>query len=200
MYIFFCSLTIHRGMLGVIGAEMSPPVLRSLAWVFRKIYRRLYSGIVINELGTESAKEIFARKGAATVLLPSHRSYIDFLIVSYILYSFNLPVPHIAAGDDFLNVLIVRWIFRHAGAFFMRRSFGSDDLYKDIFAEYLQRLLVDGYPVEFFIEGTRSRGGKMLQPKMGLLSMIADLIFDQPQDRSQVRNKYAPKFLAVLFL
>jgi hypothetical protein len=47
------------------------------------------------------------------VLIPSHRSYIDFLIVSYIFYSFQLPVPHIAAGDDFLNMLLVRWIFRH---------------------------------------------------------------------------------------
>jgi hypothetical protein len=116
---------------------------------------------------------------SSQVLIPSHRSYIDFLIVSYIFYSFQLPVPHIAAGDDFLNMLLVRWIFRHrcgppfalsaasclpfsplraqfthrfaflrrlrnSGAFFMRRSLGEDELYREIFTEYTQRLLLDG--------------------------------------------------------
>ena len=118
---------------------MTPTLLRSLAWVFRKIYRKLYSGVVINEIGLEATKEVFAKQNSAMVLLPSHRSYIDFLIMSYVLYSFALPVPHIAAGDDFLNVMLVRWVFRHSGAFFMRRTFGDDELYKHIFAEYTQR-------------------------------------------------------------
>jgi len=122
-----------------MGAEMTPTLLRSLAWVFRKIYRKLYSGVVINEIGLEATKEVFAKQNSAMVLLPSHRSYIDFLIMSYVLYSFALPVPHIAAGDDFLNVMLVRWVFRHSGAFFMRRTFGDDELYKHIFAEYTQR-------------------------------------------------------------
>ncbi|ELR24552.1 NADbinding domain 4 domain containing protein [Acanthamoeba castellanii str. Neff] len=172
-----------KNILEVMGAEASPAVLRSLAWAFRKIYRRLYSGVVINQVGLEAVKELFGttlkKEKSAVVLIPSHRSYIDFLIVSYIFYSFQLPVPHIAAGDDFLNMLLVRWIFRHSGAFFMRRSLGEDELYREIFTEYTQRLLLDGYPVEFFIEGTRSRSGKMIQPKMGLLSIITDPFFEE---------------------
>lgn len=93
-----------------------------------------------------------------------------------------------------------------SGAFFMRRSLGDDELYREIFTEYTQRLLLDGwarnlimsnfvsnlpifilyagYPVEFFIEGTRSRSGKMLQPKLGLLSIITDLFFEDNQKPS----------------
>ncbi|KAL6070816.1 Dihydroxyacetone phosphate acyltransferase [Balamuthia mandrillaris] len=166
-----------REILDTMGAEASPAIMRSLGWAFRKIYRRLYSGVVINEIGMEGAKKLFAQKGPM-VLIPTHRSYIDFLIVSYLFYSFDLPVPHIAAGDDFLNVTIVNWLFRHSGAFFMRRTFGGDELYRAIFTAYTQRLLLDGFPIEFFIEGTRSRSGKMLQPKLGLLSIITDTFFD----------------------
>jgi glycerol-3-phosphate O-acyltransferase len=87
--------------------------------------------------------------------MPTHRSYIDFLVVSFVCFQYRLPLPHIAAGDDFLNILIVNWcagrdhsdpsfllalfihfrIFRHSGAFFMRRSFGDDKLYRAIFTE-----------------------------------------------------------------
>jgi len=186
-----------KNILEVMGAEASPTVLRSLAWVFRKIYRRLYSGVVINQVGLEAIKDLFGnilkKEKSALVLVPSHRSYIDFLIVSYIFYSFQLPVPHIAAGDDFLNVLLVRWIFRRSGAFFMRRTLGDDELYREIFTEYTQRLLLDGYPIEFFVEGTRSRSGKMIHPRMGLLSIIADLFFENnpktPERRTPCSRK-----------
>jgi glycerol-3-phosphate O-acyltransferase len=71
-------------------------------------------------------------------------------------------------------MLLVRWLFRKSGAFFLRRSYadGSDILYATIFREYVQRILCDGQSLEFFIEGTRSRSGKMLHPKFGLLSII----------------------------
>jgi glycerone phosphate O-acyltransferase len=76
-----------------------------------------------------------------------------------------------------LGILLVRWLFRKSGAFFLRRSFlgSSDQLYSIIFREYVQRILTDGQSLEFFIEGTRSRSGKMLHPKMGLLSIITGM-------------------------
>lgn len=75
----------------------------------------------------------------------------------------------------------MRWIFRNSGAFFIRRSFldnsGSVDgyLYMKIFQLYVRTLLCDGQSLEFFLEGTRSRSGKMLHPKTGMLTTITDL-------------------------
>ena len=84
-----------------------------------------------------------------------------------------------AAGEDFLGILLVRWLFRHSGAFFIRRSFSGDELYSAVFDKYIEQLLVDGQSIEFFIEGTRSRSGKMLPPKMGLLSVVTQAFLDK---------------------
>ena len=102
------------------------------------------------------------------VLLPSHRSYLDFLLISYVFLHFNLRLPVIAAGQDFMEMAGVSAFLRRSGAFFMRRTFGSDQLYWSVFTEYVQQHLTRGYaPVEFFIEGTRSRTAKSLHPKLG---------------------------------
>ena len=102
------------------------------------------------------------------VLVPSHRSYLDFLLVSYVCFATDNPLPVIAAGADFLNMRVVGALFRNSGAIFMRRSFMSDPLYWVVFTEYIQTQLQYGdKTLEFFLEGTRSRTGKFLQPKLG---------------------------------
>ena len=103
-----------------------------------------------------------------TVLLPSHRSYLDFILVTYVFFHFNMRLPVIAAGQDFMEMAVVSSFLRRSGAFFMRRTFGSDLLYWSVFSEYVQQHLSTGYaPVEFFIEGTRSRTAKSYHPKLG---------------------------------
>jgi 1-acyl-sn-glycerol-3-phosphate acyltransferase len=103
------------------------------------------------------------------VLMPTHRSYVDFLALSFVLFSFNLPLPQIAAGEDFMNLGNVTQWLRSAGAFFIRRQFAGDPLYQAIARGYMGELLAGGQMVEFFVEGTRSRAGKQLVPKLGLL-------------------------------
>lgn len=76
-------------------------------------------------------------------------------------------------------MLIVRDLFRFSGAFFMRRRFESDGLYRAIFTEYVKNLICDGLTVEFFTEGTRSRAGKLLQPRMGMLSIVTEPFFER---------------------
>eukprot|EP01132_Coremiostelium_polycephalum_P000607 gene607-755_t len=147
-------------------------VVRVLGWFLRKVWRKIYQGIHVDEKGIELIRAAIQK--SPVVLVPTHRSYIDFLIISYIFFEYNLPLPHIAAGEDFLSIIIVRWFFRNAGAFFLRRSFHGDTLYWAIFSEYVQRLVIDNQPIEFFIEGKRSRTGKSLYPKMGMLSMICN--------------------------
>lgn len=109
-----------------------------------------------------------ATKKNPVVFIPSHRSYMDFLLVSFICFSTDIPLPFIAAAADFMNMRVVRTLFRNSGAFFMRRSFMSDPLYWVVFTEYIQNQLQFGdQPLEFFLEGTRSRTGKFLQPRLG---------------------------------
>lgn len=112
------------------------------------------------------------------IIVPTHKSYIDFLIVSFVLFAYDIPVPHIAAGEDFLGLSFVATLLRKGGAFFLRRTFRGDVLYNAIFTEYVQQLIGQGLPFEFFIEGTRSRSGKLLQPKLGLVSIINDKFFE----------------------
>ena len=105
------------------------------------------------------------------ILLPCHKSHMDYLLLSYLLYTHNLPVPHIAAGKN-LSFWPVGAMFRAAGAFYIRRSFRGAMLYSRVFAEYIHKLLEEGFNIEFFIEGTRSRTGKLIMPKLGLLSIL----------------------------
>jgi glycerol-3-phosphate O-acyltransferase len=104
------------------------------------------------------------------IYVPCHRSHMDYLLVSYFVYHNGLVPPHIAAGLN-LNLPIVGRFVRKGGAFFLRRSFRSQKLYSAVFHEYLARILSNGTSLEFFIEGTRSRTGRLLQPKAGMLSM-----------------------------
>ena len=90
-----------------------------------------------------------------------------------------MEVPHICSGEDFLNIIIVNNLLRASGAFFMRRTFKGDDLYKAIFQEYVTRLAMDNLNLEFFIEGTRSRTNKILAPKYGFLSILTKAYYKQ---------------------
>jgi glycerol-3-phosphate O-acyltransferase len=104
------------------------------------------------------------------IYVPCHRSHIDYLLVSYFLYHNGLVPPHIASGLN-LNLPIVGRLMRKGGVFFLRRSFHSQKLYSAVFHEYLARIQSNGTAIEYFIEGTRSRTGRLLQPKGGMLSM-----------------------------
>ena len=104
------------------------------------------------------------------IYVPCHRSHIDYLLVNYFVYHNGLVPPHIAAGVN-LNMPVAGHYMRKAGAFFIRRSFRSQQLYSAVFHEYLARILSNGTAIEYFVEGTRSRTGRLLQPKGGMLSM-----------------------------
>jgi glycerol-3-phosphate O-acyltransferase len=104
------------------------------------------------------------------IYVPCHRSHIDYLLVNYFVYHNGLVPPHIAAGVN-LNLPLAGHYMRKAGAFFIRRSFRSQQLYSAVFHEYLARILSNGTAIEYFVEGTRSRTGRLLQPKGGMLSM-----------------------------
>jgi glycerol-3-phosphate O-acyltransferase len=105
--------------------------------------------------------------GVTLVLIPTHRSHLDYLLLSYICFVYGLPMPHIAAGEN-LNLPGVGAFLQRSGAFFIRRSFRSDGLYKAIVGQYTQALVTHGHCLEFFIEGT----SVICSPQMLLLLFL----------------------------
>nr|Q0I2G8.1 RecName: Full=Glycerol-3-phosphate acyltransferase; Short=GPAT [Histophilus somni 129PT] len=141
---------------------------RFLGWLWNK----LYQGIDVQN--AERVRKL-ALEGHEIVYIPCHRSHIDYLLLSYVLYHQGLVPPHIAAGIN-LNFWPVGMMFRRGGAFFIRRTFKGNRLYSTIFREYLAELFHRGYSVEFFIEGGRSRTGRLLAPKTGMMSMTVQAL------------------------
>ena len=137
--------------------------------VLSRLWTTMYDDFVVDQAGMEKIREI-SRK-MPLVVVPCHRSHVDYLILSYILFKNGITLPLIAAGKN-MDFWPLGYFFRQSGAFFLRRSFQGNKLYSEVFASYVRQLLKEGIPLEFFIEGGRSRTGKMITPKYGMLSMI----------------------------
>ncbi|MCC6641371.1 MAG: 1-acyl-sn-glycerol-3-phosphate acyltransferase [Deltaproteobacteria bacterium] len=151
-----------------IAANMNSTFLAVLNAIVSGIFRRMFASIEVSGL----EKVAGYAKRHPLVLVPSHRSYFDFLILSVLFYSNHLVPPHIAAREN-MGFGPFGFIFRRGGAFFLRRSF-ADPLYKEIFRRYVGYLVKEGFTQEFFIEGGRSRTGKTLVPRLGMLSWDLD--------------------------
>ncbi|XP_072265460.1 dihydroxyacetone phosphate acyltransferase [Pyxicephalus adspersus] len=163
-------------ILDEMGQNLNLAAIRMFALTLSKIFKTLFQKVCVNEEGIQRLAQAIHEH--PVVLLPSHRSYIDFLMMSYVLYTYDLALPVIAAGMDFMSMKIVGELLRMSGAFFMRRTFRGNKLYWAVFAEYVKTMLRNGYaPVEFFVEGQRSRTCKTINPKFGLLSVIMEPFF-----------------------
>lgn len=161
------------GIVEEMAHRLQLSTIRFFAFALSKVFKTLFRSICVNEDGIQRLQQ--AIQEHPVVLLPSHRSYMDFLLMSYILYTYDLALPVIAAGMDFMGMKVVGEMLRMSGAFFIRRSFGGDKLYWAVFSEYVKTILKNGLaPVEFFLEGTRSRTSKSLTPKLGLLNIVMD--------------------------
>lgn len=115
------------------------------------------------------------KKKQSIVFLPCHRSHVDYVSLQLICYRLGLALPTVVSGDN-LNFPVVGSFLQHAGAMYIRRSFGDDILYTTVVQAYIDTLLQGGFNFECFIEGGRSRTGKLLAPKFGILSFILDSI------------------------
>ncbi|MBV2130911.1 glycerol-3-phosphate 1-O-acyltransferase PlsB [Arsukibacterium indicum] len=154
-------------LLQEIAADYRESTLRVGDRVLSWLWKKLYSGIKINN--ADMLRDL-AQKGHEIVYVPCHRSHMDYLLLSYVIYHQGLVPPHIAAGIN-LNFFPAGTIFRRGGAFFIRRSFSGNKLYSAVFREYLSQLFSKGYAVKYYSEGGRSRTGRLLQPKTGMLAM-----------------------------
>lgn len=159
--------------LDEIAAQYSPRAIRIFSTIVKWITGMMFEGLIVNMEVLNKVKTM-ARNGPL-VFVPCHKSHIDYLILSYTLYCNQMPCPHIAAGKN-LSFWPLGPIFRKGGAFFIRRTFKGAVLYSKVFSEYVYKLLEEGFNIEFFIEGGRSRTGKLLQPKLGFLSILLNAL------------------------
>ena len=154
-----------------IAADYRIGMIKTLAKVLDWIIGTMFDGVIIDQEGLDRLKTMSQR--GPVILLPCHKSHIDYLMISYIMFHNNMPCPHIVAGKN-LSFWPMGPIFRSSGAFFMRRTFKGQPLYAAVFAAYVNKLLQEGFNIEVFIEGGRSRTGKLLSPKTGLLSILLE--------------------------
>ena len=152
-----------------IASDFSYPVVRAGELVLKQLWNRIYDEVVVHH-GAELAA---TAPGKGLVYLPNHRSHVDYLLLSYFVNALGLAPPHIAAGEN-LDIPLVGPILRRGGAFFMRRSFKGEPLYAAVFREYLHAMLAKGFPIAYFVEGGRSRSGRTLSPKSGMLGMTVE--------------------------
>ncbi len=169
-----------------IAANISYTFIHVATRILTWLWNRIYDGIELNHI--DRLHEVAREK--EVVYVPCHRSHFDYLLLSYIVYNSGLHLPHIAAGIN-LNLPIVGGILRRGGAFFLRRTFKGNRLYAAVFDAYLNQIIKRGHSIEYFVEGGRSRTGRLLAPKGGMLVMTVN---------SFIKNRQRPiVFVPVYF-
>ena len=180
------ALLTARGYGEEIAANYSHAFVNFMEAFLRRLWTRLYDGVDFNHVDTLRA----VAREHEVVFVPCHRSHMDYLLLSYAIYVQGYAVPHIAAGIN-LDIPVVGRLLRKGGAFFIRRSFAGNALYTAVLMKYLGAIMARGHSIEYFIEGGRSRTGRLLQPKTGMLAMTV---------RSYLRDPRRPVvFLPVYF-
>lgn len=154
------------GYVNEIVSDYSASAVRFADMALTRLWTQLYDGVEVHNFST--VREL--AKDYEIIYTPCHRSHIDYLLLSYVIYKRGLMIPYIAAGDN-LNLPFVGQLLRGGGAFFIRRSFRGNALYTSVLKEYLYSILSRNTPIEYFIEGGRSRTGRLLPPKTGMLAM-----------------------------
>lgn len=164
------------GILEEMSQNLQLGFIRLLGFILTKVFKRLFRSIHVNQEGLDRLQQ--AIQETPVILMPNHRSYVDFLVLSYILFTYDLPLPVIAAGIPLLGMKMIGEILRRSGAFFIRRAIGSDKLYWAVLSEYVKTIVRKGYaPLEFYVEGLRSRTLKSLTPKLGMMHMVLEPYF-----------------------
>ena len=155
-----------QGYLNEIVADRSYITIQIFQRILRSFWNKFYSGINVH-FSAELKQLALTHE---LIYVPCHRSHIDYLLLSYVIHHEGLAIPYIAAGKN-LNMPVIGSVLRKSGAFFIRRSFKGNELYSTIMFEYVASQLSNGMPIEYFVEGGRSRTGRLLQPKPGMLAI-----------------------------
>jgi glycerol-3-phosphate O-acyltransferase len=160
-----------RKLVEEIHGDFSPQLVKTLTGIIEATFLKLYNGVELDI--PESMNLPRLRETHHIVLVPNHQSHADYVALTYILFK-NFELPVYVAGGINLNIFPIGKMFRKSGAFFIRRTFHDDTLYKLTFEGYISYLLQKNHMVEFFFEGGRTRTGKLMKPRYGLFQMLLE--------------------------
>ena len=180
------ALQTARGYAYEIAANYSHAFVVFMSGALGRLWNRLYDGVELANFSSLQSVD----EGSEIIYVPCHRSHMDYLLLSYVVYHKGFAVPHIAAGIN-LNMPVIGSLLRRGGAFFLRRSFGGNATYAAVFSRYLGTIMARGHSIEYFIEGGRSRTGRLLRPKTGMLAMTV---------RAYVRNPARPVVFVPIYI
>jgi len=155
-----------------IAATHSPLVIDLVAWLIRLLYTQGYGRQLYYDRDQLKDVKALAQQNPV-VFLPSHKSNLDHLVLQYALHE-NGHAPNHTAGGINMNFFPVGPLVRRSGTFFIRRSFRDDEIYKFVLHHYIDYLIEKRFSLEWYIEGGRSRAGKLLPPRFGLLAYVVD--------------------------
>lgn len=148
-----------------------------LYYVLRWIFSKIFNGIDLRESDFEILKK--ENQKGSLIYVSCHKSHLDYLSIGYFSFINQMAIPYMAAGKN-LSFWPVGPILRNAGAFFIRRSFKNlglfARLYTTVFDAYLKVLVKQSININFYIEGGRSRTGKLLPPRVGMLSFLVQAV------------------------
>uniref|UniRef100_A0A673JFI9 Glycerol-3-phosphate acyltransferase 1, mitochondrial n=1 Tax=Sinocyclocheilus rhinocerous TaxID=307959 RepID=A0A673JFI9_9TELE len=169
-----------RGFLQEMVANISPAFIRITGWVLLKLFNGFFWSIQIHKGQLEMVKKAASEYNVPLVFLPVHKSHIDYLLITFILFCHNIKAPHIAAGNN-LNIPILSTLIRKLGGFFIRRkldetSDGKKDVLYRSLLHAVKELLRQQQFLEVYLEGTRSRSGKPSPAHAGMLSIVVDTL------------------------
>ena len=165
-----------RHCVDEIAANYSHPFVTFMSGLLTRVWNRLYDGVDFTH--AETLQQV--ADGNEIVYVPCHRSHMDYLLLSYAIYQRGYAIPHVAAGVN-LNLPVVGRFLRKGGGFFIRRSFRGNSLYTVVFMQYLAAIMARGHSIEYFVEGGRSRSGRLLAPMTGMLSMTVRSFVREPR-------------------
>jgi glycerol-3-phosphate O-acyltransferase len=163
-----------------IAARFNWRIIRLFDVVLRPLWTKVFSGVDVPEEDLDRIRT--AMRDGTPVLIPCHKSHFDYILVTWVLYNHDMTVPHVVAGMN-LAVWPISTVLRWCGGFFIERSFGDDRVFPAVFGRYLREMVRQEYPMEFFIEGGRTRSGKLMSPRLGVLGMVLDAAEVRPADR-----------------
>nr|XP_012153368.1 PREDICTED: glycerol-3-phosphate acyltransferase 1, mitochondrial isoform X3 [Megachile rotundata] len=170
-----------KTILYQMESKLSNILLKITSWILYKLLPCFIQSAIVLPSQIEMLKKA-NETGIPLILLPLHRSHLDYIMISFILLMNNIRNPLIAAGDN-LKIPFFGWFLRGLGAFFIKRRIDpvigrKDVLYRATLHTYVMESLRAGHNIEFFIEGGRTRTGKPCMPKGGILSVIVDAYMD----------------------
>ncbi|XP_075983099.1 dihydroxyacetone phosphate acyltransferase [Anticarsia gemmatalis] len=159
-----------QNFLEEMGLDKKIHVIRWMGVIFLKISFMMKIKLFVNEAAILNLKSTMGKN--PVLFLPTHRSYADFCLMTYLCYHYDIDFPAVAAGMDFYSMAVMGRRMRETCAFYIRRTLVGDPLYAATLKQYVRTVVAKHCaPVEFFLEGTRSRSNKSMPPKYGMLSM-----------------------------